>query len=297
MWAWGEDSNATDVDGNETNNDATTSGAAYVFTRTGAMWSQQAYLKASNTETIDQFGWSVGVSGDTVVVGARAEDSSAMSVNGDQTDNSAEHAGAAYVFVHDSLGWSQQAYLKASNAECDDEFGWSVAVSGDTVVVGAWREDGGATGVNGDQGDNSAPQAGAAYVFVRDGPAWSQEAYLKGSSSENGKDFGSSVAVSGDTAVVGAPGEDRNQGGINSGAAHVFGRNGSNWVHQARLAYLRVSGVYEPGSSALFGDSVAVSADTVAVGAQLEDSAATGVHGDPTDMSAPSSGAAFLFDY
>ena len=161
-------------------------------------------MKASNTETIDEFGWSVGVSGDTVVVGARTEDSSATAVNGDQADNSAKHAGAAYVFVRDGTSWSQQAYLKASNAQSDDEFGWSVAVSDDAVVVGAWREDGGATEVNGYQGDNSAPQAGAAYVFVRNGTGWDQRAYLKGSEQREP----TTVLVprwrcSGDTAVVG----------------------------------------------------------------------------------------------
>ena len=97
----------------------------------------QAYVKASNTGGGDQFGISVAISGDTVVVGAFGEDSDATGVNGDQTDDSADSAGAAYVFVRNGATWTQQAYLKASNTETGDVFGGSVAISGDTVVVGA----------------------------------------------------------------------------------------------------------------------------------------------------------------
>jgi len=114
----------------------------------------------------------VSVSGDTVVVGAWDEDSNATGVDGNQGDNSASNAGAAYVFVRSGAAWTQQAYLKASNTEAGDEFGYSVSVSGDTVVVGAMAEDSIANGVNGTETDNSAPSAGAAYVFVRSGATW-----------------------------------------------------------------------------------------------------------------------------
>jgi hypothetical protein len=193
---------------------------------------QQAYLKASNTGAGDEFGDSVAVSGDTVVVGAWGEDSSATGVNGDQADNSASNSGAAYVFVRSGGVWSQQAYLKASNTGAGDFFGWSVAVSGDTVVVGAQYEDSSATGVNGNQADNSALDSGAAYVFVRSGGVWSQQAYLKASNTGAGDEFGRSVAISGDTVVVGAPSEDSSAVGVNgnqadnsaadAGAAYVF---------------------------------------------------------------------------
>ena len=89
------------------------------------------------------------MSGDTVAIGARDEDSNATGVNGNQTDNSASGSGAAYVFVRNGTNWTQQAYLKASNTEMGDQFGRSVAVSGDTVVVGAYLESSGAIGVNG----------------------------------------------------------------------------------------------------------------------------------------------------
>ena len=126
---------------------------------------QQAYLKASNTGAGDQFGRSVAISGDTVVVGTPEESSNATGVNGNQDDNSAADAGAAYVFVRNGGVWSQQAYLKASNTDEFDGFGISVAISGDSVVVGAGFEESSATGVNGNQDDNSAADAGAAYIF------------------------------------------------------------------------------------------------------------------------------------
>ena len=116
--AYNEDSNATGVDGDQ-NNLASDAGAAYVFTRSGTTWSQQAYLKASNTHNTqfgDIFGYSVAISGDTLVVGAHGEDSNATGVNGDQANNSmGGNSGAAYVFTRSGTTWTQQAYLKASN--------------------------------------------------------------------------------------------------------------------------------------------------------------------------------------
>jgi hypothetical protein len=161
-----EDSNATGVNGNQGNNLALDAGAVFVFTRTLGAWSQQAYLKASNTEANDRFGNAVAISGDTVVVGAPYEDSNTTGVNGNQADNSASAAGAAYVFIRSGSAWSQPLYLKASNTEVNDQFGTIVAVSGDTVAVGAYREDSNATGVNGNQADNSRPDSGATYLFV-----------------------------------------------------------------------------------------------------------------------------------
>src|SRR5690606_16390756 len=117
-------------------------------------------------DAYDGFGGSVAVSNDTIVVSANLEDSAATGVNGDQINNSADDAGAAYVFVRDGTTWTQQAYIKASNTDADDYFGLRVAVSNDTIVVGALGEASAATGINGDQNDNSAQGAGAAYVFV-----------------------------------------------------------------------------------------------------------------------------------
>ncbi len=230
--ARGEGSNATGVDG-PNNNLAATSGAAYVFVRSVTTWTQQAYLKASNTDANDQFGWSVAVDGDgnTVVVGARGEDSNATGVDGNEVDNSAGNSGAAYVFERSVTTWTQQAYLKASNTDANDQFGWSVAVDGNTVVVGARLEDSNATGVNGPN-NNLAATSGAAYVFVRSVTTWTQQAYLKASNTGFFDEFGFSVAVAGDTVVVGARLEDSSATGVNgdeadnsvndSGAAYVF---------------------------------------------------------------------------
>ena len=212
--------------------DSSNAGAAYVFVRNAGVWSQQAYLKASNTEADDRFGFLVAVSGVTVVVGAQLEDSSATGVNGDQTNNGASFAGAAYVFVRAGGVWAQQAYLKASNTGAGDEFGFSVAVSGDTVVVGARLEDSNASGVNGDPTNNAVNAAGAAYVFVRSAGNWSQQAYLKASNTGANDFFGYSVAVSDGTVVVGAQREDSDATGVNAnqtnnfatdaGAAYIF---------------------------------------------------------------------------
>ncbi|HEX5219685.1 MAG TPA: hypothetical protein VFZ59_08970 [Verrucomicrobiae bacterium] len=286
-----EDSNATGVNGNQTNNSATDSGAAYVFMRNGTNWEQQAYLKASNTGNDDGFGGRVAISANTIIVGARGEE-------GGQ--------GAAYVFVRTGTNWTQQKLLKASNPDSQDFFGSSVAISVDTVVVGAPSEDSNATGVNGNGSDNSATNAGAAYIFVRNGTNWTQEAYLKASNAEGspppgiGNNFGSSVAVSGDMVAVGAPFEDSNATGINgnqsnnsalySGAAYVFVRNGASW---SQHAYVKASNT---GVIDSFGTSVAASGDTVLVGANFEESNATGVNGDQNNNSAINSGAAYVFE-
>jgi hypothetical protein len=230
----GERSNATGVNGNQGDNSALDAGAAYVFVRTSGVWVQQAYLKASNTDAGDSFGQSVAISGDTVVIGAPGERSNATGVNGNQGDNSALFAGAAYVFVRTGGVWVQQAYLKASNTGAGDSFGQSVAISGDTVVVGATNEASNATGVNGNQADNSALQAGAAYVFVRTNGVWVQQAYLKASNTGAGDIFGGSVAISGDTLVVLAPGEASNAKGVN-------GNQGDNSALNAGAAYMFTS--------------------------------------------------------
>jgi hypothetical protein len=227
-----EDSNATGVDGDDTDNGASASGAAYVFTRTASVWSQQAYLKASNTDVNDTFGYSVAIDGDTMAVSAVGDDSSATGVNGDEADNSAENSGAAYVFTRTGGVWSQQAYLKASNTDMYDGFGYSVAVSADRIVVGASGESSSATGINSDGTDNSASGSGAAYVFTRAAGIWSQPTYVKASNTGSGDHFGYYVAIHGNTIVVGAESEEGGATGVNgdqaddsawnSGAVYVF---------------------------------------------------------------------------
>src|SRR5207249_3914510 len=119
-----------------------------------------------NTGAGDQFGSSVAVWEDNVVVGAPVEDSNATGVGGDQSNNNSTDSGAAYIFGRNSGVWSQQGYLKASNTSADDRFGKSVAMSDGIVVVGAFSEDSAATGVNGDGSNENGPGSGAAYVFT-----------------------------------------------------------------------------------------------------------------------------------
>jgi hypothetical protein len=144
-------------------------GAAYVFVRSGVSWSQQAVLKASNTGPNDWFGARVAVSGDgnLVAIAAPFEDAAGRGLNARQDDNTAAEAGAVYLFARTGGAWRQQAYLKGSNTEAFDEFGSSVALdrAGRTLVVTARGEDSAATGIDGDQKNNAADEAGAAYVF------------------------------------------------------------------------------------------------------------------------------------
>jgi hypothetical protein len=295
----GEASNATGVDGDQSDNSVDDSGAAYVFIRNGSTWNQQAYLKASNPDAEDFFGFSVAIAGDTVVVSASEESSIATGVDGDQSDNSADSAGAAYVFTRSGSTWSQQAYLKASNTEELDFFGESVAITGDTVVVSASNESSNATGVDGDQGDNSANSAGAAYVFTRSGSTWSQQAYLKASNTDAQDLFGFSIAIASNTVVVGASDESSNATGVNgnqsdnsadnSGATYIFTRSGGIWSQQA---YLKAS---NPDAGDFFGFSVAIAENTVVISASNESSNTTGVDGDQSDNSVSSAGAVYVF--
>jgi hypothetical protein len=164
-------------------------------------WSQQAYVKASNSDGYDYFGVDLALSatGNTLAVGAYWEDSSATGIDGDQADNSANNSGAGYVFVRDGQGqWSQQAYVKASNTDPLDSFGCSVALAadGDTLAVGAAWENGGAEGIDGDPSKLFNVEFGAAYVFVRYGQGqWSQQAYVKASNPSSDW-FGRNLALS-----------------------------------------------------------------------------------------------------
>ena len=296
-----EDGGATGVNGNQKDESAWDSGAVYVFVRSGGRWTQQAYIKASNTQSSDRFGIALALSGDgnTLAVGATLEDSGARGVDppppagsggpGGQADNSAESAGAVYVFARAGTTWRQQAYIKASNADAGDQFGWSLAFSNDgsTLAIGAQSEGSAATGINGNQEDNSAADAGAAYVFVRRGSTWTQQAYIKASNAQAGDRFGFSMSLTsdGNTLAVGSYDEDGNASGVNgvsneeapgSGAAYVFVRRGDAWSQEA---YVKQSTTVR---NSAFGSAIAVSADgtTLAVGAVDETSLTRGIDGN-----------------
>ena len=207
-------------------------GAAYVFVRSGGVWSQQQKLTASDGAANDHFGFPVSVNGDTVVIGATGK-------------NGAE--GAAYVFVRGGGVWSQQQELTASDGARNDEFGYSVSVSGDTAVIGAYGKNGG---------------QGAAYVFVRGGGVWSQQEELTASDGAANTHFGYSVSASADTAVIGAYGKNGYQG-----AAYVFVRASGVWSQQQELT------ASDGAANDYFGISVSVSADTAVIGAYVKNSA------------------------
>ena len=215
-------------------------GAAYIFIRAAdGTWSQQAKLIATDGADSDLFGISVAVSGDTAVIGA------------DSDDDKGSFSGSAYVFIRAADGtWSQQAKLTADDGAVWDQFGWSVAVSGDTAVIG----------INGYE-----DKGGSAYVFVRaaDG-TWSQQAKLTADDGTADDRFGRSVAVSGDTAIIGAANDDDN--GANSGSAYVFVRaaNGT-WSQQVKLT------AKDGAAGDIFGRSVSMSGDTAVIGAIEDD--------------------------
>ena len=219
--------------------DDSSKGSAYVFVRSGTTWSQQAKLLASDGAGGDQFGMSVSISGDTVVVGAAGDD--------DQGGNS----GSAYVFTRSDSTWSQQQKLVAGDGVPVDLFGYSVSISGDTAVVGATL------------GDGKVTNSGSAYVFVRSDSTWSQQAELKASDGASSDFFGKSVSISGDTAVVGAYWDDDD--GTSSGSAYVFERTDSAWSQQTKLT------ADDGAAGDLFGVSVSTSGDTAVIGAHEDD--------------------------
>ena len=294
-----EDSVATGINGNQDDNSMANSGAVYIFSRNGSTWSQQAYVKASNTgekDEGDEFGYSVALSsdGNTLAVGAIGEDSAAKGINGNQADNSANGAGAVYVFNRTGGAWAQQAYVKSSNTARNIMYGYSVSLSanGDTMAVGEFDSDRG---------------KGALYVVTRSGATWSQQARLQASNAEPQDSMGCWVAISddGNTIAAGSLDEDSLLTGIqppdagandektdkSAGAAYVFVRSGTTWSQQA---FIKASNT---GEDDWFGLHLALSGDgnTLAVGASNEDSAAQGINGKQDDNSADEAGAVYFF--
>jgi hypothetical protein len=273
------------------------SGAVYVYTRDGTDWSQQARLRPSNIGSNDRFGDSVSLSGETLVIGAYAEDGDASSTVDNTNDNAAENAGAAYVFTRSGTTWTQQVYLKAFNANAGDSFSNNaIALDGNTLAIGAYAEDGDADSTVASP-NNGASNAGAVYVYTGSGANWSLEAYLKASNVGTNDMFGGAISLDGDTLIVGAVNEDGdasstmaspNENTSNSGAVYVFTRSGTAWTQQA---YLKASNA---GVDDRFGDSVSLSVDTLIVGTVAEDGDATSTAINPNE-NAFNAGAAYVF--
>ena len=215
------------------------SGSAYVFRHEGTGWVEEVKLLASDGDDGDRFGYSVSISGDTVVIGA------------DYDDDHGESSGSAYVFRYDGTGWVEDAKLLPSDGAADDYFGISVSISGDTAVIGAYRDD--------DNGSDS----GSVYVFRYNGAEWTQKTKLLASDGDADDLFGYPVSIFGDAVIIGAMGNDDN--GSNSGSAYVFRDNSAGWVQEGKL--LPSDG--DDGDS--FGHSVSISGSTAVIGAFWDD--------------------------
>ena len=303
--ATGEDGSTSGIQGDDADNSARGAGAVYVFVRDGRTWSQQAYVKPSNPDATELFGISLSISDDcnTLAVTSLDEDGSSRGVNG-LDDNGSRGSGAGYVFVRAGSRWTQQAYLKSSNAGRNDAFSMA-ALSGDghTLAVSAFDEDSADTGVDADQADDSAEDSGAVYIFSRDEQGWTQTAYLKASNTSPYDQFGTRLFLDrdGDVLAVGAPLEDGGASGVNgaqddladeSGAVYLFRRTGGQW---RQAAYLKAPAaeIYDE-----YGANVAIDDDggTVAVGVRLEDGGHAGINGGQADNSVRDSGAVFVHD-
>jgi hypothetical protein len=215
-------------------------GSVYVYVRSGGLWTQQAKIVPADASADARFGWSVDISGDTLVAGAYWD------------DGPLPNQGSAYVYVRSGTTWTLQAQLQASDAAADDRYGSAVAIKNDDVIVGAI------------QGDGAFSSVGAAYVYVRSGTSWSEQAKLLASDGQTSDYFGSTLDIDGNYVVVGSP-FTPGTAGLTQGAAYVFLRSGTNWSEQAKL----LAG--DPAASDQFARSVSISGDTVAAGCPYHD--------------------------
>ncbi|MDA8962900.1 thrombospondin type 3 repeat-containing protein [Pseudomonadales bacterium] len=224
--AQGDDDNGSD------------SGSAYVYVRSNGVWSEQQKLTASYGAQYDNFGFSVSIDGDTAVIGARLD------------DDNGSNSGSAYVYVRSNGVWSEQAKLTASDGAAFDRFGRSVSIDGDTALIAAY-------------GDDNGNDSGSAYVYVRSNGVWSEQAKLTASDGAGSDNFGYSVSIDGDTAVIGAFEDDDN--GDRSGSAYVYVRSNGVWSEQQKLT------ASDGAADDLFGWSVSIDGDTAVIGAFEDD--------------------------
>ena len=218
--------------------DGSKSGSAYVFSFDGTSWTEEAKLTASDGAARDQFGFSVSISGDLAIVGARLDGS---------------NSGSAYVFRFDGTSWTEEKKLTASDGAAGHQFGFSVSISGDWAIVGAPLD------------DDAGLSSGSAYVFRSDGTSWTEEKKLTASDGAAGDQFGVSVSISGDLAIVGALFHDDAR--LNSGSAYVFSFDGTSWTEEEKLT------ASDGAADDRFGVSVSISRDWAIVGAFLHDDA------------------------
>jgi len=217
------------------------SGSAYIFKRTGSNWSQQAKITAIDASEGDAFGWSIGLSDDTLVLGAPRD------------DDKGKDSGSVYVFTRTGDTWKQQTKITAEDGSEGDVFGISAAISGDTILVGA--------DLNEEKGFN----AGAAYVFTRSKGVWTQQTKLTANDGAEGDIFGVRVALEDNTALISARRDDDSIMGVDSGSAYIFTRSGNTWSQQAKLK------APDGAADDRFGRSVALSGNNALIGAMFQD--------------------------
>ena len=217
-------------------------GAAHIFVRSNGEdnWVHHKKLAPPDVNNESQFGKAVGISGKYAIGGALED------------DFKFQNAGSAYIYERTGKSWPQREKLTASDAAGGDEFGTSVAISGDTAIVGAPRHDG-----------NNGKDSGSVYVFVNIGRRWKEQATFTASDVSAGDQLGTSVAISRDTVIVGAPGKA--DAGRESGAAYIFVRNGEKWNQQAKLT------AADGAQLDKFGISVSIFHNTAIVGASGAD--------------------------
>lgn len=223
-------------------------GSAFIFVRSGSNWIQQAKLTASDGAAGDLFGWSVGISRDYAIVGAAYD-----TVGGN------DRQGSAYVFVRSGTTWTQQAKLTATDGAAGDQFGVSVSIDGDYALVGAWF--------------GEVDNRGYAYVFVRNGTSWTQQAKLTASDAAAGDTFGTAVSISGNYALIGAPWDDTEVADDDRGSAYLFVRNGTTWGSQVKLL------AADRADGDNFGTSVSINGDNAVIGAPYDVNPANGSGG------------------
>ncbi|MBI1337329.1 MAG: choice-of-anchor D domain-containing protein [Phycisphaera sp.] len=216
-------------------------GAAYIYRQSQGVWTQEIKLVAADGKGSDYFGTSVAIEDNVAVVGAQYRDNPAKGVN----------SGAVYVYRWNQTSWEFEALLLAADGSSSDLFGSSVSLSGDVIVVGAMND------------SDTASYGGSAYVFRWNGSSWVQEAKLQPSDNLSGETFGCSIAISGDTVVVGAKGNDTDA--QDAGVAYVYRHNGSSWIEEARLA------APDADIKDQFGQSVDVDAGVIVVGSHQGD--------------------------
>ncbi len=274
------------VEPSDANPELLLGGAVFVFEREGSEWAFVQKLMLATGSAEDRFGTSVALEGSLLVVGAPGHSA---------------NAGRAFVFEKDDAGvWTQRAAVAPKPGQLLDLFGSSVAISGSQLAIGAMGEDGGASGINGVV-DESAPGAGAAYIFTRVGDSFTfqQEAYVKAAEPSAGDLFGSALALRGDQLAVAAIGEDSAAGGVgadgkgngavDSGAVFIYRREAAGWTYTTRIKGP------SPNASDAFGSALALHSDGLLVGIPGDDATGSGVGQDADDEGALDSGAAALY--